>query len=155
MKVAYKVVDIEGKGKGIVANEDIKKGELVWDVTTSLHHLFYSVENAKSIVSDVEYIRVLEVGVGHATIPNQILYLYDDSQYFNHSDCPNCGRLDDNNENALFSLSLYALRDIDKGEELIENYEKYTFPLWFLDELKKHNLLPSYCNLVQQNPQNM
>jgi hypothetical protein len=107
--------------------------------------LFYSAENANDIVGNVEYIRVLQVGVGHRSIPNQILYLYDDSQYYNHDDSPNCGQLEDD------KLDSYAIRDISKGEELTENYTKYSFPSWFLEELQKFDMIPSYCHLPKQN----
>ena len=129
----------------LIIIEDIKKGTLVWKLTASLHHLFYSAENANDIVGNVEYIRVLQVGVGHRSIPNQILYLYDDSQYYNHDDSPNCGQLEDD------KLDSYAIRDISKGEELTENYTKYSFPSWFLEELQKFDMIPSYCHLPKQN----
>jgi len=145
MQVAYIINDIKGKGKGIIAKQNIKKGSLVWEVSSSLHHLFYSVENANNVVGNLEYIRVLQVGVGHRIIPNQILYVYDDSQYFNHSESPNCGPIEDD------KLSLYALKDINEGEELTENYTKYSFPLWFLEELQKFDMIPSYCHLPVQN----
>ena len=146
MQVAYVISDVKGKGKGVFANQDIRQGALVWDLNSSKHHLFYSVENINDVVGDVEFIRVLQVGVGHkSAFPNQILYLYDDSQYYNHSDSPNCGPMEDN------KLSLYALRDIKKGEELTENYTKYSFPSWFLEELQKFDMMPSYCNLPKQN----
>ena len=48
-------------------------------------------------------------------------------------------------------LDSYAIRDINKGEELTENYTKYSFPSWFLEELQKFDMIPSYCHLPKQN----
>ena len=146
MQVPYSVEAIEGKGRGIVAKENIKKDTLIWDLTSSRHHIFSSVDNAKAVVNNyTEYIRVLQVGIGHSSIPNNILYLYDDSQYFNHSESPNCGSMGGK------ELRLFALRDIKKGDELTESYSKYSFPLWFLEELQKLDMMPSYCDLPPQN----
>ena len=34
MQVAYIINDIKGKGKGIIAKQNIKKGALVWEVSS-------------------------------------------------------------------------------------------------------------------------
>lgn len=149
MQVAYSIQETPGKGKGIFASMDINKGDLVWCVASSHHHIFSSSLDAKAIMKD-EYKRVLEVAVGHISIPNQILYLYDDSQYFNHSESPNCGPIEDK-QNDFTRLSLIAVKDIKIGEEMTENYMKYSFPLWFLEELQKYDMVPLYCDLPLQN----
>lgn len=139
-----------GKGKGLVARDKIKKGTIVFQLSLSKHHIFSSVENTKAVVGEDKYDRVLHVAVGHEKFPNKIIYNYDDSQYFNHANNPNCGEVvigSCSEENIL----LHALRDIDEGEELTESYSSYSYPTWWIHELENAKLMPIAWQLPVQH----
>ena len=67
---------------------------------------------------------------------NEIL---DDGRYWNHSDEQNTGFLSGSDPN-----STYSLRDINKGEELLDDYGTYYCPAWFKKILDKYNIDESY-----------
>jgi hypothetical protein len=56
----------------------------------------------------------------------------DDGQYVNHSDDPNC-------KTHLVSGNCYAIKDIEKGEQIFEDYNSFSHPPFLLDLLKKYN----------------
>ena len=56
--------------------------------------------------------------------------LLDDSVYCNHSDNPNTGSSEKDQD------SCYAIRDIKKGEEWLEDYGSYHYPSWYEKLLK-------------------
>ena len=65
---------------------------------------------------------------------NEIL---DDGKLWNHSSKPNTGDGEDPN-------SSYAIRNIAKGEELLDDYGTYSWPQWLMDILAEHEVDTSY-----------
>jgi hypothetical protein len=65
---------------------------------------------------------------------NEIL---DDGGYWNHSDTPNTGGGAD-------LWSSYAIRDIKKGEELLDDYGMYEWPSWLQKLCVKYGVDLSY-----------
>ncbi|MBY9003102.1 MAG: SET domain-containing protein [Candidatus Lokiarchaeota archaeon] len=59
---------------------------------------------------------------------NALIFCIDDSKYVNHSSDPNSGASED--ENGFCSV---ALKDIQSGEEITEDYSKYTKSDWLQD----------------------
>ena len=113
-------------GKGLFTKQNIKKGELVWTIQKENHEFIESLEDAQSKFHDEKsFLRFLEVSVGHSAHPGKVMFAFDQGQYFNHSNMPNCGELVGRNP-----FNLYALRDIHAGEELTESYSNYIFPTW-------------------------
>ena len=56
----------------------------------------------------------------------------DDANYWNHSDKPNT------NSDGEDRMSTYAARDIEAGEELLDDYDTYEYPQWFVDLGKRY-----------------
>jgi hypothetical protein len=106
-------------GMGLFADEDIPKGTIVWSC----------VENVDSSVldSDVEKMSKEERDkfILHAYKSTKTGYwiaCYDGGQYVNHSEYPNLGQYDFDTDSEYADV---ALRDILKGEELLDNYYEY------------------------------
>jgi SET domain-containing protein len=105
-----KLVPIDGKGRGVVATRAIKRGKLVeagpvipmkkkdrLDRSTVLSH--YPFE-----WNDPPYIHAFPLGF---------------AGLLNHSDTPNC-KIESDVKGGV--LCIYALRNIEAGEELVWNY---------------------------------
>lgn len=54
---------------------------------------------------------------------DSLIYICDDARYLNHSDTPNSAPSSDR-------LASVTIRDVEKGEELLENYSTYDFCPW-------------------------
>ncbi len=101
-------------GLGLFAGEDIPEGSVVWKMNHDFDLRF----------SRDEFISVCS-GLNHAALLNVLTYAYkkndffyyvtDNGRFINHSE---------NNYNLVFrdDYCELALRDIRKGEELLENY---------------------------------
>merc|ERR1719234_996818 len=70
-------------------------------------------------------------------------FILDDGGLWNHSDKPNTGGGPD-------PLSSYALRDLDVGEELRDDYATYQHPAWLVSLCREFNVDLDYFQLPQQ-----
>lgn len=116
--VKTKVLPSKIHGLGLVADEFIPKGTMVWKFLLGFDQRFTheQVANFPEIVQ-----RYL---ARHASFRRSGLYLLcaDEGNYFNHSDVPNVHSIEQEGEE---EMSTYTLRDIQPGEELTENYGEY------------------------------
>lgn len=106
VKTALK--EIPGKGIGLIADQEIKKGESVWKYHPSID---IKINKADIPESANEFFETYAVDVGEEFVFLNI----DNARFINHSDDPNTkslGRYKDN----------IALRDIHKGEEITIDY---------------------------------
>jgi len=79
--------------------------------------------------------------VEHSYHDNGVLnHILDDGKLVNHSHTPNAGA-------GLEPLSTYALRDIEKGEELREDYATCEYPAWFLALCKNYEIDFNYVKI--------
>jgi SET domain-containing protein len=115
--------EVPGKGIGLFTAQDIKKGEMVWKLTSIFSKQFTQkeVEEMGKVQQDfMEKYAILE--------PNGYWLLdLDNSRFFNHSNNPNIvwakGEMDG-----------YAAWDIKAGEEITIDYTTMdTKPLNFID----------------------
>lgn len=139
----------EGRGNGLFATQFIPKDALIWK--------FVAGVNVKKYTEDevLENLRALDDPAKEAFFLSHI-YLYggyaneilDDGCMWNHSDDPNTcsGYLDDWD-------STYAARDIEPGEELLDDYGTYDYPQWFLDLCTKCGVKQDFF-IVKENVQN-
>lgn len=110
-----KIIDIKGKGRGVVASEEIKKGEIIETCP-----IIYLSEKEKKFIeneSDVLYYYYL-----HKIKPDKICIMFGYGSMYNH----------DLNANADFeydddittkSLRIRAIKDIKTNEEIVIDYE--------------------------------
>ena len=62
--------------------------------------------------------------------------ILDDGHFMNHSEEPNCVTRSD--------LSAYALRDIEAGEQLFEDYSTYEYPDVYYELCETYKLVEDY-----------
>lgn len=131
-------------GVGLFAEQDIKKGEIVWQYTPETCAIFTETQMRELLKS----FHKTENAIVHYYLTycyyvkeiNSLIYCLDNGRYVNHSDHPNMeGALDIPNS---WQYS-FALRDIKKGEELTENYNVYDNCEW-LEELCKAHAITHY-----------
>lgn len=92
-------------GYGVFADQPIKKGQFIAELRGSRVHYEFSVYGQSNRYGDW-------IGIGKDTWIDPI----DEFQYLNHSCDPNAGL------KGLRKLKMYAMRDIEKGEEITIDY---------------------------------
>ncbi len=106
MQVKYVVKEIEGKGLGLVADEFIPKGTLVWSFEKAEKNIFKNKEEFENHIKnkDIDYIKhLLDHAYGYKDV---LIELKDDSEFTNHSRNGNIHELNPDNHDS------YASRDI-------------------------------------------
>jgi SET domain-containing protein len=115
-------------GLGIFAKQFIPKGALIWK-----YHRGVNVNSYKSI--DEVKVRLSQLSKDEQEFFMSHVYLYDgymneildDGKMWNHSESPNTGQ-------SIQDLqSTFAIRDIEPGEELLDDYGVYEYPDWFVE----------------------
>ena len=108
--VKTKLKEFPGKGIGLVADQEIKKGQVTW----TYNPLIDIKIKEKDIPKEAkEFFETYAVDPGK----DYLLLNTDNARFTNHSDNPNTkslGHLKDN----------IAIRDIHKGEEITINYNE-------------------------------
>ena len=127
-------------GLGLFAAEDISRGQIIWkyDPLTSfvlkqdqLNVLKNSFQHQDSLLHYLTY------GY-HVKIFNGLLVCLDNGKFVNHSLTPNSGLMSKSDEsNWQYSV---AIRDIEKGEEITENYNTYDHCDWLDDLCRAHGI---------------
>ena len=132
-------------GKGIYLLEDIKKNTCIWTYKLNNNVFEYSEEQSivylNSLPSLEDQQRFLDLTFGKG---DKLCLITDDGKYVNHSDNPNC-------KTDLISGNCYAIRDIKKDEEILEDYSSFTHPPFLFSLLKKYNCEPTYYNFIIQS----
>lgn len=106
-------------GKGLFADEDIKKDTLVWKYNEKVDKL-YTMDDYEKL-SKAEQTDVYYFG-WESKKSEYIVYPGDKAKYINHSYTPNCYSVYRDSE---IEATTYALRDIEKGEEITINYNDF------------------------------
>lgn len=117
--VRTKVLPSKIHGLGLFADQLIPKNTLIWKFLPSFDQRF-TPEQIKSFPAIVqEYLATYSSFRRESELH---LLCGDNCNWMNHSDNPNCQSKYEANEP---EMPTYALRDIEPGEELIENYSDY------------------------------
>ena len=140
-QVKYKIKQCK-YGKGVFADENIKKGTLIWKYKRGIN-----VRSLKGQRATRDYL---------AKLPNDesrkdwLIHMYfyrghcneilDDGKFWNHSSNPNTGDGPDVN-------SSYAIKNIRKGEELLDDYGTYDWPSWLLKLLAEYEVDIDYFDI--------
>jgi len=153
MQVQYCISEVDPIiGKGIIVKERIKKGDVIWIskrvsydnshlemdynvITYNKQNIYEYLANLSSYESIKKF---LDFSYG---IYYEIHSIIDDGKYINHSSQPNC--ITD-----MSDANTYALRDIEIGEMLTEDYSTYSHPDYLKCILKKYKCEPDYYNIV-------
>ncbi|MFA5877758.1 MAG: SET domain-containing protein-lysine N-methyltransferase [Candidatus Staskawiczbacteria bacterium] len=110
-----KVVNIAGKGRGVVATEDIKSGEII-----EVCPIVFLSEKEVSFLEKES--GVLKFYYLIQTATNKFCIMLGYGSLYNHSFEPNAD-IDYDTSNPKDHLFVEAIKDIKKGEEIVYDYE--------------------------------
>lgn len=129
-------------GFGLFAGEDIPKGTVIWKFHPNIDYRFSGKEFAEILKNIDDY------GLKHLLntcykSDDYFYYVTDDARFINHNEQrSNIGPADENTE--------VALKDIKKGEEIVENYYNcYDEDDFFFYEAKLKNF-KDYINIINK-----
>jgi hypothetical protein len=141
MNIHYEIKEDTFYGKGIYVLEDIKVGTCIWTYKLNDNVFEYNETESISYIQNLPTLelqqRFLELTFGKGNILSLIT---DDGRYINHSDEPNC-------KTDLVSGNCYAIKNIKKGNQILENYNSFTHPPFLLELLKKYKCEPTYYTI--------
>lgn len=114
LRVKAYLADSSVHGIGLFAAEDITEGTVIWEFHPGADHV-YTVGEFTSFMGSLDPAGVSFLS-SYIYKRNGLFYLLvDNTRFINHSEsCPNLTLLDDHTE--------VATRDIEKGEEFLEDY---------------------------------
>lgn len=132
-QIEYELRESPGRGLGIFTKQFILKDTLIWKFQLGANiRVFAGEEQARahleSLARDegIDWLTHVYAFNGYL---NEIL---DDGKMWNHSESPNTS----SGVNGDWD-STYANRDIEAGEELLDDYGEYEYPGWFIDLCKE------------------
>ena len=150
MQIKYQVK--EGKyGMGIFVDQDVKKGTLIWkynqDINVKVICKSWDGEDAlrQYLTTFPSFEQKQDLLIHMYCEHGYCHQLLDDCQFWNHSDNPNTGCDGPDPFNA------YAIRDIKKGEELLDDYGTYEWPDWYLNLLVEYGVDVDYFTVHDRN----
>ena len=122
-------------GQGLFAQEDIKKGDIIWeigkeDITSKIE----IIDCSKLLYYEANknFEKVIDILLYSLYRPGKFYYFLDENKFINHNTDPNALTKDD--------FTLVALKDIKTGEEITENYEGYYKDNLLLTFYRKYNI---------------
>ena len=151
-KIPYSILKDRYNGLGCFSNEDIKTDTLVW-----------KFDDANICIWKMDYCKELFKTFDEKTLMDVLTYnfymndcmvdiRFDDGKYINHSSDPNilCGYeinkkfgFEKYKKDELFNS--YAVKDIPKGTEILDDYNTYgDTPFWIVEIEKRMNINNDY-----------
>lgn len=124
-------------GLGLFAKKVISKGTIWWharpqDVLIITKNQFLTLDKSHKSSLMNNYIETLLTYSYYERELDALIFCLDNSRFVNHSFNANSGASEDEN-----GFCAVALRDIQLGEEITEDYSKYTLCNW-LKKYKKY-----------------
>ncbi|CAM9484374.1 unnamed protein product, partial [Ectocarpus fasciculatus] len=127
-QIEYELIESPGRGLGIFTKEFIPQNKLIWKFQKGANIRLFKGEEAVRV-----HLKSLPRADAIDWLTHVYLYdgcineILDDGKMWNHSESPNSysGYNDDWD-------STYAKRDIEVGEELLDDYGEYEYPDWFI-----------------------
>ena len=145
MQVKYKIKEssIPNAGLGIFADEFIPKGSIVWKFLDENHSFYFSKQALEKKLSSMTF-KEAQTYLKHSCDldSNTVVHLNDDAKYGNHSSTKyNIAECDPDKH----IEAMCATRDIEKGEEILENYlASYFHCEWMKELFSKYNVWRPY-----------
>jgi len=133
----YEIKQSKVAGLGSFAREPIRKGTVVWRRTAAL--MTMSPQEVTLMFSSIPAAVANNLLSYCYVWNNRINFNCDDSKYSNHSKNNNIGTVMHGEHRGC----LYALRDIEVGEEMTECYIEYEEPEWYVALCDKYDSIPS------------
>lgn len=110
-----KIVDVKGKGRGVVATKDIKKDEVI-EICPIIFISDKEVDFIKNSSEILKYYYLWQYAI------NKYCLMLGYGSIYNHSQVPNAD-VDYNTKNPENYLIFEALKDIKAGDEILIDYE--------------------------------
>ena len=112
--IKSKIANSNISGIGLFADENIKKGTVVWKFEPSLD-LLYTKKEVFNFTPEArkQFFNYAFLDTFH----NKYMLCGDDARFFNHSDEPNCN-------DSMRDITI-TNRDIKRGEELTVDYKSF------------------------------
>lgn len=130
-------------GMGLFADENIKKGTAVWQFTPKTCSVITKEQFQVLLQSfhktETELIQYYLTYTYYQTKLNGMILCLDNGRFVNHSEKPNLVNHPDLTPDTSWQYSV-AIRDIQKGEELTEDYRTYDNSDWLNDLCQKYNV---------------
>lgn len=130
-------------GVGLFADQDIKKGDIIWKYTPETCNVFTQEQFQVLLNSfhktEKELIKFLLTYAYPQKVLNGIVLCLDNGRFVNHSEEPSLAGPSDLPREISWQYSV-ALRDIKQGEELTENYNTYDTSDWLDDLCRKYDV---------------
>ncbi len=108
--IKTKLKEISGKGIGLIANQEIKKGDKIWVYNPVIDFKILK-KNIPEEMTEFFHIYACDYGKDY------IYFNSDNARFINHSETPNITSLGELGDDI-------ALRDIHVGEEITINYKE-------------------------------
>lgn len=120
-------------GVGLFADQDIKEGDIVWQYTPDTC-IIYTEKQFQSLLESFHKTerQVIQYYLTYSYYQKYLeglIFCLDNGRFVNHSEQPNLAGPSNVPLELAWQFSV-ALRDIEKGEELMENYETYDSSEW-------------------------
>ena len=118
-------------GFGVYAKADIKQGTIWWKGEIDKNVLlfnkdqYFNFQRSANNKLKADFWKMLSTYSYYSNQLDSLIVCLDNARYVNHADLPNSGPAADHNP--LISI---ALRDIEKGEEILEDYDVYDQCPW-------------------------
>jgi SET domain-containing protein len=117
-------------GLGLFAKKKIPKGTVWWyarpqDVLIITREQFLKLDSSNKASNMKNFIETLLIYSYYERDLDALIFCLDNSRFVNHSIDANSGASEDEN-----GFCAMALKDISPGEEITEDYSKYTLCTW-------------------------
>ena len=124
------------KGIGVFATQFIPANTQLYEYEGKT----YTEEKAIALLDSMSSHEERQYWLVHVYgLNGKLAYCSNDGGLINHSYDPTIGRLPDWDESSEIDHA-YAIRDIQKGEELTQDYRTFIDPPFFLDVCKKYGI---------------
>jgi len=144
-QVKYEVKQAEF-GLGLFAKQFIPAGTLVWKATDGNTVFYKDAEAVYKHLETMETDAEKKDFLSHA-YPSKggegMCQIFDDDRFTNHSDDPNM----QNGKDASSPEDVYAIKDIQEGEEMRENYGTWPWPESFFRIMDEYEIPRDYFTL--------
>jgi hypothetical protein len=125
MQVEYELRPSTIAGRGLFATAHIPKGTLIWKFSDASVRTYASADEVRAAL-EAKSAEQAAFFLEHAYCwGEKVCEILDDAYYWNHSKSPNTGSLPEDEH------SSWALRDIEAGEELLDDYSQHDMLPWF------------------------
>ena len=131
MCVPYRIGPSAIAGEGIFATAPIKRGQLLWRYVVGVSVLEHNEASLRSRLAGMAAADVVDL-LEHIYVWNGLaIEILDDAKIWNHAAHPNTGNHPDEASGEGDGVSSYALRDIEVGEELTDDYATFGDVPWY------------------------